>query len=153
MAEIIEMPKLSDTMTVGTLVKWLKKEGDKVASGDMLCEVETDKATMEVENFVSGVLLKQYIAAGGQIPVGAPMCAIGNAGETAPPAPAGATPRPRPLKLTPPPLPKKMRRNPPRPRLLRLLFPSRAQARLQHRAIGSRLRRWPKNSRLKKVSP
>jgi pyruvate dehydrogenase E2 component (dihydrolipoamide acetyltransferase) len=50
MANIIEMPKLSDTMTVGTLVKWLKKEGDTVKSGDMLAEVETDKATMELES-------------------------------------------------------------------------------------------------------
>jgi len=87
MAEIIEMPKLSDTMTVGTLVKWLKKEGDKVAPGDMLCEVETDKATMEVENFAAGVMLKHYVAAGGQVPVGAPMCAIGKAGEAVPAAP------------------------------------------------------------------
>jgi len=47
MADIIEMPKLSDTMTVGTLVKWLKKEGDTVANGDMLAEVETDKAVAE----------------------------------------------------------------------------------------------------------
>ena len=47
MADIIEMPKLSDTMTVGTLVKWLKKESDPVKAGDMLAEVETDKATME----------------------------------------------------------------------------------------------------------
>ncbi len=84
MAEIIEMPKLSDTMSVGTLVKWLVQEGDKVASGDMLCEVETDKATMEVENFAEGVLLKRYVDEGGQIPVGAPMCAIGEKGEAAP---------------------------------------------------------------------
>ncbi len=94
MAEIIEMPKLSDTMTVGTLVKWLKKEGDPVASGDMLCEVETDKATMEVESFAPGVLLKHYVAAGAQIPVGAPMCAIGKAGEAAPPAPSVAAKAP-----------------------------------------------------------
>ncbi|HVU38286.1 MAG TPA: dihydrolipoamide acetyltransferase family protein [Opitutales bacterium] len=87
MAEIIEMPKLSDTMTVGTLVKWLKKEGDKVASGDKLCEVETDKATMEVEGFADGVMLKLYVAAGGQVPIGAPICAIGKPGEAAPPAP------------------------------------------------------------------
>jgi pyruvate dehydrogenase E2 component (dihydrolipoamide acetyltransferase) len=86
MAEIIEMPKLSDTMTVGTLVKWLKKEGDKVKSGDILCEVETDKATMEVENFANGVILKHYVPAGGQIPVGAPMCAVGQPGEKAPDA-------------------------------------------------------------------
>ncbi|MGF1482941.1 MAG: dihydrolipoamide acetyltransferase family protein [Opitutales bacterium] len=84
MSEIIEMPKLSDTMSVGTLVKWLVKEGDAVASGDMLCEVETDKATMEVENFVEGVLLKTYVDEGGQIPVGAPMCAVGEKGESAP---------------------------------------------------------------------
>jgi len=90
MAEIIEMPKLSDTMTVGTLVKWLKKEGDKVASGEMLCEVETDKATMEVENFVAGVVLKHYVPAGGQVPVGAPMCAIGQPGEAIPAAPTVA---------------------------------------------------------------
>ena len=90
MAEIIEMPKLSDTMTVGTLVKWLKKEGDKVAPGDELCEVETDKATMPVENFASGVLLKHYAAAGSQLPVGAPICAIGKAGEAAPDAPTAA---------------------------------------------------------------
>lgn len=84
MAEIIEMPKLSDTMTVGTLVKWLKKEGDKVASGDIICEVETDKATMEVEGFADGVVLKHYVPEGGQIPVGAPMCAVGKEGEEAP---------------------------------------------------------------------
>ena len=56
MATLIDMPKLSDTMTVGTLVKWLKNEGDPVASGDMIAEVETDKATMEVECFDDGVL-------------------------------------------------------------------------------------------------
>jgi pyruvate dehydrogenase E2 component (dihydrolipoamide acetyltransferase) len=49
MATYIEMPKLSDTMTEGTLVKWRKKEGDKVEIGDILAEVETDKATMEME--------------------------------------------------------------------------------------------------------
>ncbi len=58
MATIIDMPKLSDTMTTGTLVKWLKKEGDSVANGDMIAEIETDKATMEVECFEDGVLLK-----------------------------------------------------------------------------------------------
>jgi pyruvate dehydrogenase E2 component (dihydrolipoamide acetyltransferase) len=58
MANIIEMPKLSDTMTVGTLAKWLKKEGDVVKAGDMLAEVETDKATMELECFFDGTILK-----------------------------------------------------------------------------------------------
>ena len=67
MANIIEMPKLSDTMTVGTLVKWLKQEGDVVKSGDMLAEVETDKATMELESFFDGTLLKLFAPAGSQI--------------------------------------------------------------------------------------
>ena len=84
MAELIEMPKLSDTMSVGTIVSWLKKEGDSVASGDMIAEIETDKATMEMEVFSDGVLLKQYVKAGGQVAVGEPICAIGNKGEKAP---------------------------------------------------------------------
>lgn len=82
MADIIEMPKLSDTMTVGTLVKWLKKEGDKVASGDMLAEVETDKATMELECFFDGVILKIFAEAGAQVALGEPLCAVGKEGET-----------------------------------------------------------------------
>jgi pyruvate dehydrogenase E2 component (dihydrolipoamide acetyltransferase) len=81
MANIIEMPKLSDTMTVGTLVKWLKKEGDTVKTGDMLAEVETDKATMELESFFDGTLLSIFVQAGAQVPLGAPLCAIGKPGE------------------------------------------------------------------------
>lgn len=85
MAEIIEMPKLSDTMSVGTIVNWLKKEGEAVAMGDMLCEVETDKATMELENLVAdGVILKIYTGEGEEAPLGAPICAIGEEGEAAP---------------------------------------------------------------------
>ncbi|HVW20630.1 MAG TPA: pyruvate dehydrogenase complex dihydrolipoamide acetyltransferase [Opitutaceae bacterium] len=91
MADIIEMPKLSDTMTVGTLIKWLKKEGDKVASGDMLAEVETDKATMELECFFDGVILKIFTPAGSQVPIGAALCAIGKPGEKVD-APAGGKP-------------------------------------------------------------
>ena len=64
MAQIIDMPKLSDTMTVGTLVKWLKQEGAAVKTGDMLAEVETDKATMELESFFDGTLLRHFVAAG-----------------------------------------------------------------------------------------
>lgn len=90
MADIIEMPKLSDTMSVGTLVKWLKKEGDVVKSGDMLAEVETDKATMELESFFDGTLIKIFAQAGSELAIGAPLCAIGKPGETvdAPAAPA-----------------------------------------------------------------
>ena len=95
MANIIDMPKLSDTMTVGTLAKWLKKEGDVVKSGDMIAEVETDKATMELECFFDGTLLKIFAPGGSKVALGAPLCAIGKPGETvvAPetkPAPAAA---------------------------------------------------------------
>ena len=69
MAQIIDMPKLSDTMTVGTLVKWLKNEGDKVKAGDMLAEVETDKATMELESFFDGTLLKIFAQNGAQVAI------------------------------------------------------------------------------------
>ena len=60
MATIIDMPKLSDTMSVGTVVKWHKREGDKVSNGDVLAEIETDKATMELENFDDGIVLKIF---------------------------------------------------------------------------------------------
>jgi pyruvate dehydrogenase E2 component (dihydrolipoamide acetyltransferase) len=119
MPDIIDMPKLSDTMTVGTLVKWLRKEGDAVKAGDMLAEVETDKATMELESFFTGTLIKIYAPAGSQVAIGAPLCAIGKAGEAAPdlgaaaPAPkadtgAAATPpqsAPAPVAATPAPAP------------------------------------------------
>jgi pyruvate dehydrogenase E2 component (dihydrolipoamide acetyltransferase) len=95
MANIIEMPKLSDTMTVGTLVKWLKKEGDAVKTGDILAEVETDKATMELESFFDGTLLSVFVKPGAQVPLGAPLCAIGKAGEKVD-APAAAAPAPAP---------------------------------------------------------
>jgi pyruvate dehydrogenase E2 component (dihydrolipoamide acetyltransferase) len=98
MATLIDMPKLSDTMTVGTLVKWLKNEGDPVASGDMIAEVETDKATMEVECFDDGVLIKQYCGVGDEVAVGGAIAAVGEAGEDAPAAekstPAVVTPEP-----------------------------------------------------------
>lgn len=98
MATLIDMPKLSDTMTVGTLVKWLKNEGDPVASGDMIAEVETDKATMEVECFDDGVLIKQYCGVGDEVAVGGAIAAVGEAGEEAPAAekstPAIVTPEP-----------------------------------------------------------
>jgi pyruvate dehydrogenase E2 component (dihydrolipoamide acetyltransferase) len=93
MAQIIEMPKLSDTMTVGTLVKWLKNEGDVVKSGTMLAEVETDKATMELESFFDGTLLKIFTPAGSQVAIGAPLCAVGKPGEKVDaPAPKASAP-------------------------------------------------------------
>jgi pyruvate dehydrogenase E2 component (dihydrolipoamide acetyltransferase) len=109
MATLIDMPKLSDTMTVGTLVKWLKNEGDPVASGDMIAEVETDKATMEVECFDDGVLIKQYCGVGDEVAVGGAIAAVGEAGEEAPAAetntPATATPEPEPAPVAEAPTP------------------------------------------------
>ena len=109
MAILIDMPKLSDTMTVGTLVKWLKNEGDPVESGDMIAEVETDKATMEVECFEDGVLIKQYCGAGDEVAVGGAIAAVGEAGEEAPAvdtAPAAdAAPAPEPAPAAPVPAP------------------------------------------------
>jgi len=66
----ITMPQLSDTMTEGTVVKWLKKEGDKVRQGDIIAEVETDKATMEMESFDSGTLARQIAREGDKVKVG-----------------------------------------------------------------------------------
>lgn len=109
MATLIDMPKLSDTMTVGTLVKWLKNEGDPVASGDMIAEVETDKATMEVECFDDGVLIKQYCGVGDEVAVGGAIAAVGEAGEEAPEAekstPAVATPEPEATPVAEAPMP------------------------------------------------
>lgn len=90
MATLIDMPKLSDTMTVGTLVRWLKNEGDLIANGDMIAEVETDKATMEVECFDDGILIKRYCGEGDEVAVGDPIAAIGEAGEEAPAATSSA---------------------------------------------------------------
>ncbi len=100
MADLIDMPKLSDTMSVGTLIKWLKKEGDAVQAGDMLAEIETDKATMELETFFTGTLIKIYAEAGSQVAIGAPLCAIGQPGEAAPTPPvASAAPPPPPATV------------------------------------------------------
>lgn len=78
--EIITMPRLSDTMTEGTVATWLKKEGDKVEEGDILAEIETDKATMEFESFYSGVLLKIGIGEGESAPVDAVLAILGPEG-------------------------------------------------------------------------
>jgi pyruvate dehydrogenase E2 component (dihydrolipoamide acetyltransferase) len=78
--EIITMPRLSDTMTEGTVASWLKKEGDKVAEGDILAEIETDKATMEFESFYAGTLLKIAVNQGESSPVDAIIAIIGPKG-------------------------------------------------------------------------
>lgn len=86
MATIINMPKLSDTMTEGTVVKWLKREGDAVSAGDVIAEIETDKATMDLESFESGTLLKIVVLAGASVACKAPIAVIGEKGEKIDPA-------------------------------------------------------------------
>jgi len=81
MAEIVYMPKLSDTMTEGVVAEWHKKVGDTVKSGELLAEIETDKATMEFESFYDGVLLHIGIEKGKTVPVNSLLAIIGNAGE------------------------------------------------------------------------
>jgi len=92
MAKDILMPLLSPSMTEGTLVKWLKKEGDVIKSGDVLAEVETDKATMDLEAFDSGILRKILISEGAKVPVQSRIGIIGTKDEkideSAPAAPA-----------------------------------------------------------------
>jgi pyruvate dehydrogenase E2 component (dihydrolipoamide acetyltransferase) len=81
MAEIIKMPKMSDTMTEGVLAKWHKKVGDKVKAGDVLAEIETDKATMDFESFQEGTLLFIGLEEGNAVPVDTIIAVIGNEGE------------------------------------------------------------------------
>ncbi len=78
----IEMPKLSDTMTEGTVVRWLKKEGEEVEIGDIIAEIETDKATMEMEAFDEGVLSKISVPEGGKAPVGSAIAVLLEDGES-----------------------------------------------------------------------
>jgi len=78
------MPKLSDTMTEGTLVSWKKKKGDKVSAGEVIAEIETDKATMEWESPEDGTLTEIYVEEGGKVNVGDKIAFIGGEGEEAP---------------------------------------------------------------------
>ena len=80
----IQMPKLSDTMTEGTLVAWKKKKGDQVSAGEVLAEIETDKATMEWESPEDGTLTEIYVEEGGKVNVGDKIAFIGAEGEEAP---------------------------------------------------------------------
>jgi len=81
MAEVIKMPRLSDTMEEGVVAQWLKKVGDKVSEGDILAEIETDKATMEFESFYDGILLHIAIDEGVTANVDSLLCIIGEEGE------------------------------------------------------------------------
>lgn len=81
MAEVIYMPKLSDTMTEGVVADWNKKVGDEVSEGELLAEIETDKATMEFESFYDGVLLHIGVEKGQAVPVNTLLAIIGEKGE------------------------------------------------------------------------
>src|SRR3979409_1768033 len=81
MAEVVRMRKMSDTMTEGVLAKWHKKVGDKVKSGDVLAEIETDKATMDFESYQDGVLLFIGVEEGQSVPVDEVIAVLGKEGE------------------------------------------------------------------------
>jgi pyruvate dehydrogenase E2 component (dihydrolipoamide acetyltransferase) len=101
MAQLLTMPKLSDTMSEGRLLRWIKKEGERVSPGDVIAEVETDKANMDFEAFDEGVLLKILVGEGQAAKVGAPVAVVGDAGEDISAALQGA----QAPATTPPPLP------------------------------------------------
>ena len=81
MAEVVNMPRLSDTMTEGVVAKWHKNVGDQVSEGDLLAEIETDKATMEFESFQEGFLLHIGVAEGAKAPVDTILAILGEKGE------------------------------------------------------------------------
>src|SRR5579872_981293 len=101
MATNILMPALSPTMTEGTLARWLKKEGEAVRAGDVIAEIETDKATMEVEAVDEGVLGKILVADGTQgVKVNEPIAILVEQGEAVPSAAPAAKPAPTPAAPT-----------------------------------------------------
>src|SRR5690349_14752464 len=102
------IPDLGTSAETVTLVRWLKREGEPVKRGDVLCEFEADKATAELEAYVDGVLLRQLAEAGGEVAIGSAIAIVGAADETLEPAPvvvAGPTPPaprvPAPLRPAP----------------------------------------------------
>src|SRR5262245_8135093 len=110
MAQIIGLPKLSPTMEEGVLVRWTKKEGDKVSPGDLVAEVETDKANMDFNIEDDGVLLKLLVKEGDTVKLGAPVAILGKAGEDvsklveeAKKQTGGAAPAAKPAEPSPPP--------------------------------------------------
>ena len=92
MAEELVMPRLSDTMERGTIARWVKQEGESFVNGDVLAEIETDKALMELAAYDDGVLLKILVPDGGEAELGAPIAITGEAGETVPAELLQATP-------------------------------------------------------------
>ena len=132
----ILMPALSPTMEKGNLAKWLKKEGDKVKSGDVIAEIETDKATMEVEAVDEGTIAKILVPEGTQdVPVNDIIAVLAGDGEDVKAAGAGAASRRRkPRRSAAPRKRRRHRRQPPRPRQ------SRSTGRRGCRAAGGGVR-------------
>ena len=81
MAELVTMPKLGFDMAEGTLVRWVKAEGDSVAKGDVMAEIETDKATVEVESHTEGIMFRHLAEEETALPVNAPIAIITAEGE------------------------------------------------------------------------
>src|ERR1700722_16972405 len=82
MAQLFPMPQLGSTMEEGTILKWLKREGDSISKGETLLEIETDKATMEVESPVDGVVRKLLYPADSVVPIQKPIAILGSADES-----------------------------------------------------------------------
>ncbi|MFO8013391.1 MAG: 2-oxo acid dehydrogenase subunit E2 [Phycisphaerae bacterium] len=97
----VTMPALGETVDVSTIERWVKAEGDAVAKGDVLCEITTDKATLEVESYFEGTLLKILAPAGVELPVGAPMAVIGPEGAEVPAAGGAEQPAAAPSAAAP----------------------------------------------------
>lgn len=112
MATEITMPKLSDTMTEGQLGAWRKSIGERIERGDVIAEVETDKATMDLEAFSTGILLEQRVAVGEVVPVGTVIGLIGEAGEAVPTTPSQTNIAPPPAPAEPVPVPAVPRKTP-----------------------------------------
>jgi pyruvate dehydrogenase E2 component (dihydrolipoamide acetyltransferase) len=105
MSEVITLPKLGMDMTEGTFLQWTKKLGDAVKIGDVIAEIESDKATIEIEATAAGVLTELLVDAGQTVPVDAPIARVAAAGEAAPSAPAAAVTAPASVPATPAPAP------------------------------------------------
>jgi pyruvate dehydrogenase E2 component (dihydrolipoamide acetyltransferase) len=101
MAKPINMPKLSDEMAEGRIAAWLKQPGEEVQAGEVVAQVETEKATLDIEAFEGGTLIGIVAAAGDTVPVGSPIAWLGKSGEKLPPA----TARPKPVAPAPAPGP------------------------------------------------
>jgi pyruvate dehydrogenase E2 component (dihydrolipoyllysine-residue acetyltransferase) len=100
MAETISMPKLGFDMAEGTLVRWVKNEGENVNKGDVLAEIETDKATVEVESSASGIVRKLLVEEGSVVPIGNPIAIVGSPDEKIDEAPEGKVAEPKAEKKT-----------------------------------------------------